>query len=79
MAGKRDFASAAVAYDDAYHRNARGNRAPDSLLGLANSLAAIGEKKASCQTLDKLRAEFPSPRPDLRDQVAAARGRAGCR
>ncbi len=79
LAGRRDYAAAAVAYDDAYARNARGPRAPDSLLGLANSLNGIGEKKAACQTLDKLRSEFPAPRPDLRDAVAAARARAACR
>ena len=67
-----------MAYDDAYNRARTGARAPDALLGLANSLNAIGEKKAACATLDKLRAEFPSPRPDLRDAVAGARQRAGC-
>ena len=78
MAGRRDYQGAAVAFDDAYNRNPRGSRAPDSLLGLANSLNAINEKKAACQTLDKLRAEFQGARPDLRPAVAAARQRAAC-
>ncbi len=79
LAGQRNYQAAAVAYDDAYNRNARGSRAPDSLLGLANSLNAIGDKRAACQTLDKLRAEFPAARPDLREPIAAARTRAACR
>jgi TolA-binding protein len=79
MAGKRDFQAAAVAYDDTYNRAHTGAHAQDSLLGLANALVAIGEKRAACATLDKLRAEFPTPRADLREPVAAARGRAGCR
>ncbi len=79
LAGERNFPAAAIAYDDAYRRSARGLRAPDSLLGLANSLTALGDKKAACQTLDKLRVEFPSPRPDLRGAIVAARGRAVCR
>ncbi len=79
LAGQRNYPAAAVAFDDAYRRNPRGVRAPDSLIGLANSLVVIGDKKAACQTLDKLRAEFPAPRADLRSSIAAARGRAGCR
>lgn len=78
LAGKRDYQGAAVAFDDAYARNPKGSRAPDSLLGLANSLTAINERKASCQTLDKLRVEFPTLRADLRPLAAAARQRASC-
>ncbi len=77
--GKRDFQSAAIAYDDSYNRARTGARAPDSLLGLANALNSIGEKRASCATLDKLRTEFPTLRQDLRDNVSAARQRAGCK
>jgi TolA-binding protein len=76
--GKRDFSNAAVAFDDTYNRSRTGVHAPDALLGLAVSLNGIQEKKAACQTLDKLAVEFPSPRPDLRASVAAARRDAGC-
>ena len=50
-----------------------------SLLGLANALIAINEKRAACATLQKLRTEFPTLRPNLREPVAAARKRADCR
>jgi TolA-binding protein len=76
--GKRDYANAAVAYDDAYSRSRTGPRAQDALLGLANSLTSLGDKRAACASLDKLRAEFPSTRQDLRDPVSAARARASC-
>ncbi len=79
QAGQRDFPSAALSYNDTYNRNPRGGRAPDALLGLASSLTAVGEKKAACQTMDKLRAEFPTPRPDMRAAIVAARQRAACR
>lgn len=79
MAGKRDWQGAAVAFDDTYNRARTGSHAPDSLLGLANALTAIGEKRAACATLDKLRAEFPTLRGDLREPAVAARTRAGCR
>jgi len=78
LAGQRNYQAAAVAFDDTYTRNPRGSRAPDSLVGLANSLNVLGDKKAACQTLDKLRGEFPVPRADLRPAIVAARARAGC-
>ena len=78
LAGRRDFQGAAVAYDDSYKANTHATRAPDSLLGLATSLAAAGEKPGACEILNKLRAEFPKLRPDLRTPAAAARQRAGC-
>ncbi len=79
LAGKRDFQGAAVAFDDTYNRNRTGGNAQPALLGLANSLNALNEKRAACATLDKLRAEFPNPRADLREPISAARQRAGCR
>jgi TolA-binding protein len=76
--GKRDFSGAAVAYYDTYSHSRTGVHAPDALLGLAASLTATQEKKAACETLDKLTAEFPNLRPDLRTPVTAARRDAGC-
>ncbi len=77
--GRRQYQQAAIAYDDAYRRGRTGTRAQDALLGLANSFIGISEKRSACDTLDQLRSEFPSPRQDLRDRIAQARQRAGCR
>jgi len=79
LMGKRDYAGAAVAYDDAYTRSRTGSRAPDALLGLANAMAGLNDRANACGALDKLRTEFPSPRGDIREAAAAARGRSGCR
>jgi TolA-binding protein len=78
LAGERNYAAAAIAYDDSYKRNAHGLRGADSLLGLANSLTALGDKPAACQALLQLHAAFPVAPPALRPGIAAARGRAGC-
>jgi TolA-binding protein len=78
LAGDRQNAQAAIAYDDAYNRSRKGVHAQDALLGLANSLAAINEKKAACDTLGRLRVEFPQPRPDVQQGALAARQRIGC-
>ncbi len=77
--GQRNYQGAAVAYDDAYNRSRTGSRAPDALLGLANALSGLNERPAACATLEKLRAEFPSVRADVRDGAVALRARNGCR
>jgi TolA-binding protein len=79
LAGARQYPQAAIAYDDAYNRGRKGNHAQDALLGLANSLVAINEKRAACETLTKLRTEFSPPRADLRDSINSLNQRAGCR
>ena len=77
--GRRDYQAAAVAFDDTYSRARTGARAPDSLIGLANSLAGLGDRPSACIALDRLRAEFPQPRPDVREAATAARSRNACR
>lgn len=79
LTGKRDYQGAAIAYDDAYNRARTGPRAPDALLGVANALLALNERSAACASLDKLRADFPTARNDVRDGATALRVRAGCR
>jgi TolA-binding protein len=78
LAGKRDYSAAALAYDAAYKRARTGPHAQDSLLGLAVVLHALGDGRAACATLDKLKAEFPTPRPDLREPIFSIRKRAEC-
>jgi len=77
--GQRQYSQAALSYDDAYNRAHKGAHAEDALLGLANALIGLNDRQSACQALVKLHTEFPTLRADLRDQVAAARGRAGCR
>jgi TolA-binding protein len=79
LAGKKDWARAAVAYDDSFNRTKTGTHAQDSLLGLAVALTNLNERRAACETLDRLHAGFPSARQDLREPIAAARQRALCR
>ena len=76
--GKHDYSAAAVAFDDAYTRSKTGVHAPEALYGLAASLNAIAEKKAACQTLDKLTVEFPNVRQELKVAVATLRRDAAC-
>jgi TolA-binding protein len=79
LASKRDYSQAAIAYDDAFRRSPTGVHAQDSLLGLAESLAAINEKRAACDTLAQMHAQFPTPRADLAGPIASVRQRAACK
>ncbi|MCO6420060.1 tetratricopeptide repeat protein, partial [Siccirubricoccus sp. KC 17139] len=79
LAGKRDFGNAALAYNDAYTRARTGPRAPDALIGLANSLQGLGNRREACDTLDELRSNFPNLTGARAERVAEARRRAGCR
>lgn len=79
LMGQHQYSQAAIAYDDTYNRARKGAHAPEALLGLANALIAINEKKAACDSLSKLRSEYPTLRPDQRDAVTASGQRAGCR
>lgn len=79
LTGQRRYRQAAIAYDDTYNSNRKGSLAPDALVGLASSLAAINEKPAACITLTKLRTEFPQQHADVREAAASVRQRAGCK
>lgn len=79
LLGQKQYSQAAIAYDDTYNRQKKGAHAQDALLGLADALVAINEKRAACDTLTKLRAEFPAPRADVRERAAQAGRRAGCK
>ncbi|WP_343893648.1 tetratricopeptide repeat protein, partial [Craurococcus roseus] len=79
LAGKRDNAGAALAYNDAYTRARNSPRAPDALLGLANAFTNLGHKREACDTLDDLRSNFPNLRQPQAERAAETRRRAGCR
>lgn len=79
LLGKRDFPNAALAFDDAYKRNRQSARAPEAMVGLANSFIGLNARREACETLDNLRSEFPRLSGGLADRAADARRRGGCR
>jgi TolA-binding protein len=76
--GEKQYAQAAIAYDDSYNSAHKGSHAQDALLGLASSLTAINEKKAACDTLIRLRTEFPKLRSDVASGATETARKAGC-
>lgn len=69
---------AAIAFDNTYNMNRAGAYAPQSLLGLASSLQAIGANDEACSTLASLNSQFPTPPDGLQPRIEAVSKRAGC-
>ncbi|GBR70073.1 tetratricopeptide repeat protein [Gluconobacter kanchanaburiensis] len=78
LAGQKQYRQSAVAYYDAYTKAPKSLKAQDSLLGVAASMLALGEKGSACQALDKLKSEFPTPAPRVKTAETTFRGRATC-
>ncbi|KXV48292.1 hypothetical protein AD948_14385 [Acetobacter senegalensis] len=78
LAGEKQYRQSAVAYYDAYRQAPKSARAPDALLGVTASLLALGDKKAACQALGKLKSEFPSPTQRVSHAAEIYAGRGGC-
>jgi TolA-binding protein len=78
LAAEKQYAQAAIAFDDTYNRSHKGRHAQDALLGLAGALTAINEKRAACDTLGRMRTEFPQVRADLQDTITKTNQVAGC-
>jgi TolA-binding protein len=76
--GRRDFAQAALAFDDA-QRRLSGNAQQDAQLRLGQSLAALNERAAACEVFARLASQHAtSLKPDVRDAMARERQRLRC-
>ena len=79
LLGRRQFQNAALAFNDAYQANRRSSRAPEALLGLANSFQGFGARRESCDTLDQLRSEYTQLSAAMTRRVEDSRRRGQCR
>ncbi|MFN3447906.1 MAG: hypothetical protein ACK44F_04340 [Roseococcus sp.] len=79
LTGRRDHGNAALAYNEAFVRARTGPRAPEALVGLANALTALGNRREACDTLNDLRSQFPTLQGPQAQRAQEARQRAGCR
>jgi tol-pal system protein YbgF len=71
----RDAAEAFLNVSTKFETNAK---APDALLRLGQSLAAIGEKEAACASLGEVQRKFPRASPALKQGVEREQKRVGC-
>lgn len=73
-----EFREAANSFLTVYKQAGQSPKAPDSLLKLGMSLAALGEKPAACATLSEVAKRYPQADPALLSRVDDAAGQAGC-
>jgi len=75
---QREFREAANAFLAVYKGAEQSPKAPDALLKLGMSLAALGEKSAACATLAEVGRTYPQASAALMDRVEDEANRAGC-
>lgn len=73
------FSDAAVAFAAAFEQRPQGAKAPDSLLKLALSLAAIDKTEDACNTLSALKTKYPKAPATIRSRTDQERARLKCK
>jgi TolA-binding protein len=75
---RKDYSSAARVFLEAYQKDQKGTKAPDTLLKLGMSLTNLDKKKEACATFDKLGKDFPDASANIKRTLPRERTRAGC-
>ena len=74
--GKYDVA--APLFFDAYRKYPKSAKAPEALLRLGQSMAALKKKKEACAAFGRLASEFPDAGDSVKRQAAAERRKLAC-
>ena len=72
------YKAAADAFLKGYNKYKSGNKAPETLLKLGMSLAALGQKDTACSTFGELKTKFPKAPETVRDEVKAEQKKVRC-
>lgn len=75
---RSNFRPAAAAFLKGYQGYPRSEKAPESLLKLALSLDAMGQKDNACASFGELNERFPSAPPHVRNRADSERRRLAC-
>ena len=73
-----EYREAANAFLNVYQTAQQSAKAPDALLKLGMSLAALGERQAACATLAEVPNKYPQAAPAVLSRVNDEAGRIGC-
>jgi len=72
------YKNAADAFLKGYKKYKSGDKAPETLLKLGMSLAALGQKEAACSTFGELKTKFPKAPETVRDEAKAEQKKTRC-
>ena len=75
---RNDFGTAARTFADGFQRYPDSSKAPDNLLKLGMSLAALERTEDACITLQKLSSEYPQAAANIKRRAEDERSRLKC-
>ncbi len=76
---REDFGTAARTFADGFQRYPDSGKAPDNLLKLGMSLAALDRTEDACITLEKLAVEYPQSSASIKQRAQSERTRLKCK
>lgn len=76
--GRGRFSEAATGFADTFKQNPQGPKAPDSLLKLSMSLAALNKAADACTALAELRQKYPAARASVKNLASEQRIKLKC-
>jgi TolA-binding protein len=78
MFQRQKYREAAEAFLDMSTKHEKSGKAPESLLRLGQSLAALREKEAACATLGEIPRKYPRAAANVKQSVEREQKRVGC-
>ncbi|MGH6962183.1 MAG: tol-pal system protein YbgF, partial [Dongiaceae bacterium] len=75
---RKDYNNAALTFAQTFQKYPQSGKAPDSLLKLGMSLAALGETADACQALHELSARYPRAPDATKQRAAKEQAKNGC-
>ena len=75
---RQDYDNAALTFAEGFQKYPQGGKAPDSLLKLGMSLAALGETGDACKAFGELNSRYPKASDSVKQRVAKEQSKNGC-
>lgn len=76
---RKDYNNAALTFAQTFQKYPQSGKAPDSLLKLGMSLAALGETADACKALHELNARYPKASDGTKQRAAKEWAKNGCK
>ncbi len=75
---RKDYNNAALTFAETFKKYPQSGKAPDALLKLGMSLAALGETADACKALHELNARYPKAPDATKQRAAKEQAKNGC-
>src|SRR5262245_42081882 len=76
---RQDYSNAALTFAEGFQKYPQSGKAPDSLLKLGMSLAALGETADACKALHELKVRYPKAPEGTKQRAAKEWAKNGCK